>query len=156
MKHDEKLMLFYQSQLPDGVIEGTTLKSSCPFCEKRGRKEIGKLEVNLDGRGNLNGYFRCLTNCVPPGFAPHFARLKGLDPAIVPGFDPERESYVSTDELPLKNMNQEVGRQQGSLTPEIYQYFAARGVGPETLSEMKIGFNGRYLVFPYFWENDCC
>ncbi len=156
MLHNEKLMEFYQGQLPDGVMEGTMLKASCPFCAKRGRKKIGKLIVYLNARGHLNGYFRCLSRCVPGGFAPHFARLQGLDPAIVPGFDPEREPYFSAEEWPLKSMNQEIGRHHANLTPEIYQYFATRGIGAETLRELKIGFNGRYLIYPYFRKNDCC
>jgi KaiC/GvpD/RAD55 family RecA-like ATPase len=156
MQHNEKMIEFYQEQLPGGAIEGSILKVSCPFCEKRGHKKIGKLVVYLNGRSHLNGYFRCLSRCVPGGFAPHFARLKGLDPAMVPGFDPEREPYASAEEWPLKTMNQEIDRQHGTLSPDIRQYFAARGIGVETLNELKIGFNGRYLVYPYFRENDCC
>jgi KaiC/GvpD/RAD55 family RecA-like ATPase len=156
MLANEKLLHFYQEYLPDGVSKGTMLKAPCPFCAKRGRKEIGQLVVHLNGQSHLHGYFRCLSRCTPGGFAPHFARLLGLNPAVVPGFNPDREPYVAAEEWPLKTMNQEVNRQHASLTPEITRYFAARGIGAETLHELRIGFNGRYLVFPYFQENDCC
>jgi archaellum biogenesis ATPase FlaH len=156
MQHNEKLLEFYQGRLPDGVIAGTTLTASCPFCLIRGRKESGQIVVNLKGQDHFNGYFRCLNRCVPGGFAPHFARLLGLDPAMVPGFDPEREPYRAAEEWPRQNMNQEINKQHATLTPEIYKYFAVRGIGAGTLRELKIGFNGRYLVYPYIRENDCC
>lgn len=156
MPLQEKLTEFYQGQLPDGVIEGTTLKARCPFCERRGRKEAGRLVVFLNAQGYFAGYFRCLDRCTPGGFAPHFARLRGLDPALVPGYDPEREPYVHADEWPLQSLNLEIDRLHATLNPEIRDYFAARAIGAETLAELKIGFNGRYLIYPYFRENDCC
>lgn len=152
----EKLTAFYQAQLPDGVIEGTTLKARCPFCERRGRKETGVLVVFLNGQGFFAGYFRCLNRCVPGGFAPHFARLRGLDPALVPGYDPEREPYVQAEDWPQENLNREIERLHATLTPDISKFFAARGIEAGTLAELKIGFNGRYLIYPYFRDNDCC
>jgi KaiC/GvpD/RAD55 family RecA-like ATPase len=152
----EKLTGFYRSQLPDGVLEGTTLQGQCPFCLKRGRKEAGRLVVYLNTQGFFAGYFRCLNRCLPGGFAPHFARLRGLDPALVPGHDPERQPYAWTEDWPLQSLNREIERLHATLTPEINAYFAARAVGAGTLMELKIGFNGRYLVYPYFRENDCC
>lgn len=156
MQQSGKIAEFYQRQLPDGVIDGTTLTANCPFCLHRGRKESDKIIVNLNSQDHFHGYFRCLDHCVPGGYAPHFGRLRGLDPATVPGFDPEREPYSSAEEWPLKTMNQEINKQHSTLTPDIYRYFAARGIGAETLRELRIGFNGRYLVYPYFRENDCC
>jgi len=152
----EKLTEFYRNRLPDGVIEGNTLQARCPFCEGRGHQPAGRLVVYLNARGYFGGYFRCLNRCVAGGFAPHFARLSGVDPALLPGFDPERQPHVLAEAWPLKNINQEIDRLQTILTPEIMRYFAARGIGAATLKEMKIGFNGRYLVYPYFRENDCC
>ncbi len=152
----EKLTEFYQSQLPDGVLEGTILQAQCPFCLKRGRKEAGRIVVYLNAQGFFAGYFRCLSRCLPGGFAPHFARLRGLDPALVPGHDPDRQPYVQTDDWPLQTLNREIERLHATLTPEISKYFADRAIEAGTLAELKIGFNGRYLVFPYFRENDCC
>jgi len=152
----EKLTEFYQGQLPDGVIEGTILKARCPFCERRGRKEAGGLVVYLNAEGYFAGYFRCLSRCTPGGFAPHFARLRGLDPALVPGHDPERERYVQAEECSQDTLNREIDRLHATLTPDIAKYFTARAIGAETLAELRIGFNGRYLIYPYFRENDCC
>lgn len=152
----EKLTEFYQGQLPDGVLDGTTLKARCPFCERRGRKEAGVLAVFLDTRGHFAGYFRCLSRCVPGGFAPHFARLRGLDLALVPGHDPDRQTYIPAEDWPQENLNREIERLQATLTPDILKYFTARAIEAATLAELKIGFNGRYLIYPYFRENDCC
>jgi len=152
----EKLTEFYRAQLPDGVLEGTMLQAQCPFCLKRGRKEAGRIVVYLNAQGFFAGYFRCQNRCVPGGFAPHFARLRGLDPALVPGHDPERQPFVQDDDWPLQSLNQEIERLHATLTPEIHQYFTDRGIKAEVLAELKVGFNGRYLVYPYFRENDCC
>jgi KaiC/GvpD/RAD55 family RecA-like ATPase len=152
----EKLTEFYRGQLPDAVLDGTTLKAKCPFCERRGHKEAGVLAVFLNTQGYFAGYFRCLSRCVPGGFAPHFARLRGLDGALVPGHDPDRESYVQTDECAQENLNREIERLHATLTPDILTYFSARAIEAGTLAELKIGFNGRYLIYPYFRENDCC
>jgi KaiC/GvpD/RAD55 family RecA-like ATPase len=156
MQLHEKLTEFYQAQLPDGILEGSTLKAGCPFCEKRGRKESGQLVVYLNAQGYFAGYFRCLNRCLPGGFAPYFARLRGIDPAQVPGHDPERQPFVQAEDWPLQSLNREIEKLQATMTPEIMQYFANRAIGPGTLAEMKIGFNGRYLVYPYFSENNSC
>jgi KaiC/GvpD/RAD55 family RecA-like ATPase len=152
----EKLAEFYREQLPDGVLEGATLKARCPFCERRGRKEGGVLVVYLNPQGHFAGYFRCLNRCVPGGFAPYFARLRGLDPALVPGHDPDREPYVQPEDWPQENLNREIERLHATLTPDIARYFADRSIEAGTLAELKVGFNGRYLIYPYFRENDCC
>jgi len=152
----EKLTEFYRVQLPDGILGGSILQAQCPFCEKRGRKEAGRLVVYLNAQGYFAGYFRCQNRCLPGGFAPYFARLLGLDPALVPGFDPERQPFVQPEDWPLQSLNREIERLHATLTPEIHEYFANRSIGPATLAEMKIGFNGRYLVYPYFTENDSC
>lgn len=152
----EKLTEFYQGQLPDGVLQGTTLKARCPFCERRGRKEAGELLVHLDTQGYFAGYFRCLSRCVPGGFAPYFARLRGLDGALVPGYDPDRQPYIQAEDWPQENLNREIDRLHATLTPDILKYFSARAIEAGTLAELKIGFNGRYLIYPYFRENDCC
>jgi len=152
----EKLTEFYQGQLPNGVLDGTILKAKCPFCERRGRKEAGQLVVMLDGRSRFAGYFRCLSRCGPGGFVPYFAKLRGLEPALVPGFDPERQPYIHGEDCPPENLNREIDRLHTTLTPAIIEYFASRAITAATLAELRIGFNGRYLVYPYFRENDCC
>lgn len=152
----EKFAQFYQDNLPGAVIEGTMLKAPCPFCSGRGRKEAGTLVAFLNGEGFFAGYFRCLNRCVPGGFAAHFARLRQLDPESVPGHDPDQEPYVQQVEWPLKNINQDVLKFQNSMTSAIRQGFAEIGVSAAVLEELHIGFNGRYIVYPYFQENGCC
>jgi replicative DNA helicase len=156
MELHERLTSFYQEHLPEGIIEGTMLKGPCPFCRSRGRDGAGSLVVYLGARSYFAGYFRCLNRCVPGGFAPHFARLRGIDPASVPGYDPDREPFVQSIQFPSGNINQEIKKYQDKLTPNILTYFARIGVGPDTLSELKIGYNGRYVVYPYFMQNGNC
>ena len=42
------------------------------------------------------------------------------------------------------------------LGPEQAGYFKALGVPPALLEEMRIGYNGRYVVYPYILENGNC
>ncbi|MDT8334715.1 MAG: hypothetical protein RQ753_03375, partial [Desulfurivibrionaceae bacterium] len=156
MARHEELTAFYRNQLPDGVLEGTLLKAPCPFCGPDSERPAGRLLVSLDERDFFTGYFRCLNRCVPGGFAPHFGRLLGLDPSLVPGHDPERRTHPMPKDLPGQGINQEIDRLHSTLTPEMRQYFAERTIGPDILRELKIGFNGRYLIYPYFRENDLC
>ncbi len=151
----EKLARFYQDNLPEAVIDGTMLKAPCPFCQSRGRKEAGTLVAFLNADGFFAGYFRCLSRCVPGGFAPHFAKLRMLDAESVPNHDPEQQPYVHEVDWPLKNINQDVLKFQNSMTSSVRDGFAEIGVGPGVLQELKVGFNGRYIVYPYFQENGC-
>jgi len=153
MELNERLASFYQEHLPEGVIDGTMLKGSCPFCTGKGKGEAGSIVVYLGARSYFAGYFRCQSRCVPGGFAPHFARLAGLDPATVPGHDPDREPYVQSIKFPAGHINQDIQKYQDTLTPNIAEYFARIGVGSATLAELKVGYNGRYIVYPYFMQN---
>ena len=156
MTLNEGLSSFYREHLPDGVIDGTILKANCPFCENKGKDVPGSMVVYLGARSYFAGYFRCQSRCVPGGFAPHFGRLKGLDPATVPGYDPDREIYVQSIKFPVGNINKDINKYQARLTENITSYFARIGVGPDTLTELNIGYNGRYIVYPYFMQNNNC
>jgi len=156
MELNERLTDFYREHLPDGEIEGTILKGSCPFCKSKGAAAAGSIIVYLGSRSYFAGYFRCQSRCVPGGFAPHFARLSGIDPSTVPGYDPDREPYVQSLKFPAANINQDIKKYQDKLTPNIAAYFARIGVGTETLAELKVGYNGRYIVYPYFMQNGNC
>ncbi len=151
----EKLARFYQDNLPGAVIDGTMLKAPCPFCESRGRKEAGNLVAFLNADGFFAGYFRCLSRCVPGGFAPHFARLSMLDADTVPDHDPDQQPYVQETDWPLKNINQDVLKFQNSMTTTVREGFAEAGISSSVLQELRVGFNGRYIVYPYFQENGC-
>jgi KaiC/GvpD/RAD55 family RecA-like ATPase len=151
-----RLADFYRKHLPEGVIDGTIMKSPCPFCANRGSDSKSSILVYLGARSYFAGYFRCQNRCVPGGFAPHYARLSGIDPATVPGYDPDREPYVQVLKVPAANINQDIKKYQDKLTPNITAYFARIGVSPATLSELRIGYNGRYIVYPYFMQNGSC
>ena len=156
MTLNEKLASFYQEHLPESEIDGTMLKGPCPFCKDKEGDKAGTIVVYLGARSYFVGYFRCQSRCVPGGFAPHFARLSGIDPAEVPGYDPDREPYVQSLKFPSGNINQDINNYQDKLTPNIEAHFARIGVGANTLKEMKIGYNGRYIVYPYFMQNGKC
>ncbi|MDA3971309.1 MAG: AAA family ATPase [Desulfobulbaceae bacterium] len=145
---------FYETHLPGATVKKTQLVAPCPFCLSRGFSQ-GTIGVTLNKTGYFLGYFRCSNRCVPGGFAHHFARLRGIDPEDVPGFDLSFEPFVSGVELPLQNINQDVLKFKKSMTQAIRASFAGHGIGEEVLEEMQVGFNGRYLVYPYFQDNGC-
>ncbi|MBE9520192.1 MAG: AAA family ATPase [Proteobacteria bacterium] len=153
---NERLASFYKEHLPGSTIDGTMLKTSCPFCKTKGRDEPGTMVVYLGAKSYFAGYFRCQSRCVPGGFAPHFARLSGMDPAAVPGYDPDREPYIQSLKFPVSNINKDIKAYQTKLSDKIKTYFAQIGVGADTLAELEIGFNGRYVVYPYFMQNSKC
>lgn len=156
MELNEKLAAFYREHLREGVVDGTMMKGPCPFCTNMDRAEAGMMVVYLGARSYFAGYFRCLSRCVPGGFAPHFARLSGIDPATVPNYDPDREPYVQSLRFPASNINQDIKKYQDKLTPNIRTYFEKIGVGKGALAELKVGYNGRYIVYPYFMQNGNC
>jgi len=156
MELNDRLAGFYKEYLPGGEIDGTMLKGPCPFCKIRSRDEPGSIVVYLGARSYFAGYFRCQSRCVPGGFAHHFARLSGIDPESVPGHDPDREPYVQSLKFPSANINGDIAKYLDMLTPNIVKYFAKIGVGSDTLAELKVGYNGRYVVYPYFMRNGNC
>ncbi len=97
-----------------------------------------------------------MNHCVPGGFPLWFAKLAGLDPFTVPGFDPDRElPFLSTD-YPSSNLNKEISVHADSLTTALQTQFKQAGISKDVLAELHIGFNGRYLVYPYFQEDGNC
>ena len=146
------LQQFFETHLPDATVQKQQLVAPCPFCQTRGHGD-GKIVVSLKTSGYFSGFFRCTNRCVPSGFAPHFARLAGIDPETVPGFDPHFEPFINAIDLPLENINQDVLKFQNSMTHDIRAAFKAKGIQEAVLEEMKVGFNGRYIVYPYFQDN---
>jgi replicative DNA helicase len=156
MELNGRLADFYREHLSESEPDGTILKGPCPFCKNKGKDSAGTIMVYLGARSYFAGYFRCQSRCVPGGFAPHFARLSNIDPTTVPGYDPDREPYVQSQKFPASNINSDVRSYQDKLTPNIETYFAKIGVSPATLKELKVGYNGRYVVYPYFMGNGNC
>ncbi len=147
---------FYRMHLPNGCIEKNTLTADCPFCLQNGREAAGKLIVFLNRDGFFHGYFRCLNRCVPGGFPLWFARIAGIDPVEAPGFDPDREPFLLQADYPTRNINTEIKNYQDRMTPDILARFQQADVAATALSEMRIGFNGRYIVYPYIQNDGNC
>lgn len=147
---------FYREQLPDGRYKNNILTTACPFCREKHAKKEGSLIVFLNQASYFHGYFRCTNRCVPGGFPLHFGRLKKLPPGKVPGYDPDRDYEIQQVEYPAKNINAEILDFGEKMTDQLSDRFSAMGVGRDVLVEMKVGYNGRYLVYPYIQEDDNC
>ena len=156
MEHSDPVSVFYKEQLPEAELQNNILTVRCPFCEQTGSKEQGRLVVFLNPESYFHGYYRCLNRCSPGGFPLHFARQLHIEQALVPGFDPDRDYAVSQVDYPVKNLNHELPAFVDQLTDEQLNRFAAMTISPEVLREMQIGYNGRYLVYPYVLEDGNC
>lgn len=132
-----------------------TLVVTCPFCEERGFA-IGRMTVILNPDSFFYGYFRCNNRCVSGGFPLWFAQLASIDPSIVPGYDPDLDDGEVGFEYPIENINDEITTYKDRITESIYDYFQKGNVSKQVLQEMQVGFNGRYLVYPYFQEDGNC
>ena len=156
MNSSEQIKQFYQKYLESAQDEGLQLKAPCPFCTPMDNTPAGTLVVDLDPDSFFYGYFRCLSRCRPGGYAPHFGRLLHLEPKLVPGYDPDRTPYVRSIVFPSKNLNPDIRKNQALLSKPQYDFFAAFGVGKGAVDEVRIGFNGRYFIYPYFLEDANC
>ena len=156
MNATDPVRQFYIQHLPEARPVGLTVQAPCPFCMPAKDAGPGTVVVNLDPDSFFYGYFKCLNRCKPGGFATHFGRLRGIDPMLVPGFDPDRSAYVRNIVFPGKTLNTDVKKYQVGMSQEQYASFSAFGISRAAVDEQRIGFNGRYLVFPYFLENGNC
>lgn len=156
MEQNEAVSIFYLSHLQNIHEEKTHLSATCPFCHKQGRENAGRLVVYLNKAGFFYGYFRCLNRCVPGGFPLWFARLMGISLVEVPGYDPDREFFPQKTDYPIVNINNEVRLYQDRLSEEMLSWFQKAGIDSGVLAELKIGYNGRYLVYPYVQEDGNC
>lgn len=144
---------FYLKYFAVGWKDKLTVE--CPFCEPRGF-EPGRLVIVLKKDSFFHGFFRCSNRCVPGGYPLWFARLASIPLAEAPGYDLESDSSKERVEYPLQNINDEIRNHQASMTEEILELFDKKGVSAEALQELKIGFNGRYLIYPYVQEDGNC
>lgn len=157
MSNMDAITAFYCNQLPDGELKNNILHAPCPFCtQKKDQARQGQLIVFLNPDSFFHGYFRCQDHCVPGGFPLHFARLLALNMMAVPGYDPDREYASLNLEYPVKNINNDIHSFIGRMTDDQFDHFARMGISRSVLEEMKIGYNGRYLVYPYFEEDGNC
>ncbi len=153
MDYTEKIKKFYLKHVPGAKIEKQYLKAPCPFCQAKGVAKPGILVVYLNPESFFSGYFRCLNKCRPGGFALYFCQLMGIDPNEVPGYDSDREPYVRDIIFPIKNLKPDIIKFVSLMSPSEYEYFSDFGVSKAVLDELKIGYNGRYLVYPYYLED---
>ncbi len=147
---------FYLTQLPEAELKNNILRTSCPFCETKPGIQPGQIQIFLNPESFFHGYFRCTEKCLPGGFPLYFARLKHLNMMSIPGYDPDREYETSGIEYPPNNMNNEVDSFMNRMTDELYDMYSRKGISRDVLREMKVGYNGRYLVYPYFEEDGNC
>ena len=156
MDRYDEIKAFYLANIPGASVEGKFLKAPCPFCASSRKEKPGIIVVHLDPASFFFGYFRCLSRCFPGGFPLYFARIMDLDPAKVPGFDPDRNPYIQDTVYPPKNLNGEIKKFRTLLDQDGYAFFKSFGVSKAAVDEMRIGYNGRYLVYPYFLEDGNC
>ncbi len=160
MHQTDPIKDFYTRQLPDAELKNKILTSPCPFCagnsvgSKKGKP--GTLVVFLNPESYFYGYFRCLNRCCPGGFPIHYARLALIKLSLAPGYDPDRDYDVTQVEYPVKNLNHEVTDFTDKISDQQLTRFAAMNISRGVLTEMQIGYNGRYLVYPYFQEDGNC
>ena len=146
---------FYLDQLPEAQLKNNTLHAPCPFCGGRdGRAAI--LVVFLQPDSFFHGYFRCADGCAASGFPLHFARLRGTRLAQVPGYDPDREYFGREVDYPVRNLNNELAGFSDKLTAESAARLHGAAITARTLAELRIGHNGRYLVYPYVQPDGNC
>ncbi|MGI6657292.1 MAG: DnaB-like helicase C-terminal domain-containing protein [Desulfobulbus sp.] len=153
--HDP-VVRFYCHHLPAARHKRSRIEAPCPFCaDQRGAADGVLSVVNTPGQF-FHGLFSCSNHCVPGGFPLHFARLLGLDPELVPGFVPDRERIVPEADYPSKNLNNELHLLCEQLTAEQQAPFQRAGIRPELLAALRIGYNGRYLTYPYIQDDGNC
>lgn len=152
MDQSEPIVEFYEKHL--GFL-GEKQVAECPFCESKGYKP-GRLILVINRNSFFHGYFRCTNSCVPGGFPLWFAKLASISKAEVPGFDPEREDTFSFKEFPVEHLNDEISTYQDRLDDSILAFFKKSNVSKTILNELGIGFNGRYIVYPYVQEDGNC
>jgi replicative DNA helicase len=153
MIESAQIKTFYETRLPQGIWKGLHLVAPCPFCKPQNTEKSTRLVVKLDPEDYFCGYFRCLNGCVPGGFHFHFARLLGLENNCVPGFDPDPDLHTLDIPYPSHHLGPEMDKNASLMGREQHDYFARFGVAEKTLKELRVGFNGRYLVYPYTQEN---
>jgi len=156
MDRIELIRNFYLRHLPGAKIKSGKIVAPCPICARRKGVTDGLLVVSLDPSGFFTGWFRCRNTCTPGGFPAYFAMLMDVEPKEVPGFDPDREAYVRDVVFPPKNLDLDVNRFVSLMEDRQFALFEEFGVSRDVLREMRVGYNGRYLVYPYFQEDGHC
>jgi KaiC/GvpD/RAD55 family RecA-like ATPase len=151
-----QIVSFYRDNLPGAEIKGAWLTAACPFCARQfdpaAAGKIGRIVVAIHPDNFFRGLFRCTHNCVAAGFHRYFARLLNINPTQIPGYDPDDEGYMARVNYPPRHLGGDIDQFCSLLGDDQLSYFTQLGISAATVKELKIGFNGRYLVFPYFQD----
>jgi len=153
---DDAVTTFYLERLHNGRLEKGVLSAECPFCREKGIEPAGRIVVVLNPGTFFHGYFRCLNRCVPGGFALWFAHLSGITLENVPGYDPDRNRPGRQPDYPVTNHNVDMRACHERLSDEVAARFARTGVQRDLLAELQIGYNGRYITYPYIQADGNC
>ncbi|WP_136805491.1 DnaB-like helicase C-terminal domain-containing protein [Desulfosediminicola flagellatus] len=153
---DDAVSLFYLKHLNGVWQDKGVYTAECPFCRDHGVTSPGKLVVILNPDGFFHGYFRCLSRCTAGGFALRFGTLLNIDLAEVPGYDPDLDSPLNPADYPVSNHNGEMRACHDRLPDDVLTLFAKMHVGRDVLAQMQIGFNGRYITYPYVQADGNC
>ncbi len=153
---DDPVSHFYLEHLQSSRQEGGILSGPCPFCRQEDGTAAGKIVVVLNQASFFHGYFRCLSRCVPGGYPLWFASLAGIEPVEVPGYDPDADQFRQQPDYPVANQNAEMQSYHHRLSEQLLENFRRMGVLPPVLRELQIGFNGRYLTYPYLQTDGNC
>ncbi len=147
-----QIKAFYKTQLPQAVETADRLSAPCPFCGKSATETTGEIRINVDPRSYFRGYFKCTNHCIEGGFHFHFSRLLGIEANQVPGFDPDATPYILDANFPPRHLGAEIVQFAALLGPPQIERFAGLGISKSSLDRLSVGFNGRYLVYPYIQE----
>ncbi len=149
----EQIKSFYLDHLPKAEIKNNRLISVCPFCSGGDKTGTGKIVVIFNPESFFRGYFRCTRHCTPGGFHFHFARLMGIAEGSIPGQDLQAEAYALDAHYPPRHLAKEIDQFESLLGKDQQVYFQRFGISESALKELRVGFNGRYIVYPYFQDN---
>lgn len=149
----EPIKAFYLNHLSNAQLTGQSISAPCPLCRRAEATKPGKMVIYLNPESYFRGYFRCSNHCVPGGFHFHFARLMQIEPPKVPGFDPDTDAYAMEAQYPPRHLAGEIDQFISLMGPDQNHYFGRFGISDWVLKELLVGFNGRYLVYPYIQDN---
>lgn len=149
----EQIKTFYLDHLSDVQVAGHSVSAPCPLCNRTEAAKSGKMVIYLNPQSHFHGYFRCSNHCVPGGFHFHFARMMGIEVSKVPGFDADTDAYAMDSQYPPRHLGGEIDQFKSLMGADQTQYFGRFGIADWVLKELLVGFNGRYIVYPYVLDS---
>jgi replicative DNA helicase len=77
----------------------------------------------------------------------------GIAEGDVPGLDPQSDSYAVDVHYPPRHLAKDVDQFEKLLGQDQKAYFQRFGISDSALKELRVGFNGRYLTYPYYLDS---